>query len=249
MLQVPGIYHGTFRHPVIFCTIVSFCLCEHNYVSVANELVWWRIAPLTVNVYYSVVLPLLAVGRTTGRPAGRSSRYQHAAGAQGPWRPALPAASGFVLLRVLAHTYAHTGQRRNMDILNSIVEWNRERGLDKQPSNRTSATRMLMEELLEYNGIEDIEMLNALTNHVVAGPPVDADEKVDALCDLIVIATGELLKMGYDPNKAMDETIKEISSRTGSFNEASGKWEKFKTPEAQALWYTAQYGKAKLISD
>ena len=133
-----------------------------------------------------------------------------------------------------------------MNTLSKVVEWNKERGLDTQVPNRTSATRMLMEELMEYNGIENEVMLDALTNHVVAGPPVDEDEKVDALCDLIVIATGELLKMGYNPEKAMDETIKEISSRTGAFEEASGKWKKFTTPEAKALWYTAQYGIAKL---
>jgi len=44
---------------------------------------------------------------------------------------------------------------------------------------------------------------------------------------------------------AMDETLKEINSRTGAFNAETGKWEKFKTPEAIALWYAADYEKAK----
>jgi len=50
----------------------------------------------------------------------------------------------------------------------------------------------------------------------------------------------------YDFLIAMDETLKEIHSRTGAMNEATGKWEKFKTEEAMALWYKADYSKAKI---
>jgi len=52
--------------------------------------------------------------------------------------------------------------------------------------------------------------------------------------------------LGYDFLIAMDETLKEIHSRTGAMNEATGKWEKFKTEEAMALWYKADYSKAKV---
>jgi hypothetical protein len=51
---------------------------------------------------------------------------------------------------------------------------------------------------------------------------------------------------GYDPAVAMDETLKEINSRTGKFNPETGKWEKFKTPEAMAKWYSADYNQAKI---
>lgn len=50
---------------------------------------------------------------------------------------------------------------------------------------------------------------------------------------------------GYDPFKAMNETIKEISSRTGHFDPYINKFVKDKSPEAQALWYKADYSKAK----
>lgn len=134
-----------------------------------------------------------------------------------------------------------------MEILKQIVQWNVERGLDTKPHTRKGANRMLLEELMEFNGIEDDMLLDAMTAQLTMGPPISEDEKVDALCDVIVIATGELLKLGYDPQLAMAETLREINSRTGDFNKSTGKWEKFKTPEATALWYTAAYGTARRI--
>ena len=51
---------------------------------------------------------------------------------------------------------------------------------------------------------------------------------------------------GFDFQKAMEETIKEISSRTGSYNEATKKWEKDLSDEAKAKWYEADYEKARI---
>ena len=45
----------------------------------------------------------------------------------------------------------------------------------------------------------------------------------------------------------MLETIKEISSRTGSYDPSIGKWIKDKSPEAQAKWYKANY--QRIIND
>ena len=52
-------------------------------------------------------------------------------------------------------------------------------------------------------------------------------------------------ELGYDFDKCMNETLKEISSRTGSINEETGKWEKFTTEEAKASWYKADYSTCK----
>lgn len=57
-----------------------------------------------------------------------------------------------------------------------------------------------------------------------------------------------LRDMGYDLNKCMDETLKEIESRRGGFNSISGKWEKFKDEESKKLWYKADYSKCKSLS-
>ena len=51
--------------------------------------------------------------------------------------------------------------------------------------------------------------------------------------------------MGYDYKKCMDETLKEIESRTGEINPNTGKWEKYKTDEAKAKWYKANYSRCK----
>ena len=53
---------------------------------------------------------------------------------------------------------------------------------------------------------------------------------------------------GFDFQIAMDETIKEISSRTGSYDEKAKKWVKDESNEAKAKWYQADYELAR-ISD
>ena len=59
----------------------------------------------------------------------------------------------------------------------------------------------------------------------------------DSLENMIDICYTLATEMGYDFKKAMDETIKEISSRTGSFDESLNKWVKDTSQEAKAKWY------------
>ena len=51
---------------------------------------------------------------------------------------------------------------------------------------------------------------------------------------------------GFDFQKAMDETIKEISSRTGAYDENAKKWVKDTSDEARAKWYKANYELARI---
>ena len=51
---------------------------------------------------------------------------------------------------------------------------------------------------------------------------------------------------GFDFQKAMDETIKEISSRTGSYEKNKKKWVKDESDEAKAKWHKADYEKARI---
>ena len=51
---------------------------------------------------------------------------------------------------------------------------------------------------------------------------------------------------GFDFQIAMDETIKEISSRTGAYDEVSKKWIKDDSWEAQTKWYKADYELARI---
>ena len=51
---------------------------------------------------------------------------------------------------------------------------------------------------------------------------------------------------GFDFQIAMDETIKEISSRTGAYDENAKKWVKDESDEAKAKWYQADYELARI---
>lgn len=114
-----------------------------------------------------------------------------------------------------------------MSYFNKINDWADVRGLLNTDWDKSTHASFLAEELSEFLRSKD------------------ASGEIDALCDIIVFATNAIRIRGYDPNVAMDETLKEINSRTGALNPNTGKWEKFKTPEAMALWYSADYDKAK----
>jgi len=131
-----------------------------------------------------------------------------------------------------------------MTIFKRIVKWNEERGLIAKGHDHESAGLMLCEELDEYYGhVENTLSIKSDMKHfyIEQFEPTN-DEKADALCDLIVIATGELAKMGYDPDKAMSETLKEIESRKGEVNPETGKWEKKITGQE----YKADYSKCRV---
>ena len=51
---------------------------------------------------------------------------------------------------------------------------------------------------------------------------------------------------GFNFQIAMDETIKEISSRTGAYDEKAKKWVKDASDEARAKWYQANYELARI---
>ena len=51
---------------------------------------------------------------------------------------------------------------------------------------------------------------------------------------------------GFDFEIAMLETIKEISSRTGAYDENAKKWVKDESNEAKAKWYQANYELARI---
>ena len=115
---------------------------------------------------------------------------------------------------------------RTVDPLGGIVQFNNERKLTT--FNATAEAAMLQEELQEF---------------IYASAQDDTHELVDALCDIIVLATGAIHKLGYDPEMALDETVREILSRRGSFNESTGKWEKDLNQDPATL-YKADYKQA-----
>lgn len=98
-------------------------------------------------------------------------------------------------------------------------------------SNRRKADKITMaSELLE----------------TLSGLLLEEDEAEDYYIDLILQSINGLIDYGYDVAIALEETLREINSRTGAYNPESGKWEKFQTPEAIALHYKADYSLAKI---
>jgi hypothetical protein len=80
-----------------------------------------------------------------------------------------------------------------MDPIEGIVQFNLDRGLtDFCP---TAEYKMLFEELQEF---------------LMAAAQDDTHEMVDALCDAIVVAVGGLNKLGYAPDKALQETVEAV---------------------------------------
>lgn len=110
-------------------------------------------------------------------------------------------------------------------MIKQIVQWGNTRGIIHQEPDSASFVKNIVSELGEF---------------------LDDDREyreVDAICDIMVFCITELPKYGIDPELALGETYKEINSRTGAWSDKEGKWLKFKTLEAIALWQDADYSK------
>lgn len=113
-----------------------------------------------------------------------------------------------------------------------ILDFNKTRRLLSNGFNIQTESDMLLEEVRE--------LIEAKT----------WQEQTDALCDIIVIATGGLYKLDVNPERAMDETIKEIESRLQDpeqaiewdTNKPYGKWKKWLQQDPSTL-YEANYKK------
>jgi len=137
-----------------------------------------------------------------------------------------------------------------MSIIERIENWQRERLLDKQEYRWEVEALNILEELFEgitlntNHRITPREMGERVINDLrLVGFAEELPEAhADLLCDIIVFAVGGLMKLGCEPRKAMEETLKEIESRSGSIGK-DGKWHKDKSKEAKTKWYKADYSK------
>lgn len=64
--------------------------------------------------------------------------------------------------------------------------------------------------------------------------------------DIIEMCKYMIENLGFSYNLSMNETLLEVESRKGSFNNETGKWEKFKDEDSMKIWYKANYSKCKL---
>ena len=68
----------------------------------------------------------------------------------------------------------------------------------------------------------------------------------DFFNDILIDCAKLCEQYGFNFEIAMLETIKEISSRTGAYDENAKKWVKDESDEARAKWYKADYEKARI---
>jgi len=115
-----------------------------------------------------------------------------------------------------------------MDILKKIEQWGDERDITTQRHNTNGFISNIVEELAELKAADKAD---------------DINERIDAINDIIIFCITELPKLGVTANETLPECYKEINSRVGSWSEELQKWQKDKSPEAQANWYKAKYVK------
>ena len=148
-----------------------------------------------------------------------------------------------------------------MNVFKELKRFQEDRLLNKQEFNLRVATMNILEELLEAHGIGDNEerevastlygiiqnIVKLTKDDVENNTDVDGitfseptiEDQIDAFCDIQVFADGEIGKLGYNNEKCMSEVAREINSRTGEI--IDGKFTKYKTPEAMAKWYNADF--------
>ena len=142
-------------------------------------------------------------------------------------------------------------------MIKEIVEWQKERLLDKQEFSYKNESVNIVEELIEMSGFSvpkeyreklmnefakfKIKFIKHNDLKILDGD--DAEIAVDALFDICVFAIGAMLKLGYEPECVFREGINEISTRVGSI--VDGKFQKDTSEEAKRNWYKAEYSKCK----
>lgn len=107
-----------------------------------------------------------------------------------------------------------------------------------------------------WNKVKDLHLKKLIVGQMLNNCMADiinsvSEKSLDTLYATLVVGieiTFMIIRkvFGYDAKVCMEETMKEISSRKGMLNPSTGKWEKFTTDEAKALWISADYSKAKL---
>ena len=109
----------------------------------------------------------------------------------------------------------------------------------------------------DFDGALD-KLKEELQEFIEASETQDEYGQVDALADIIVIAAGELVKLGYNPELTLKQTVKEITSRKQypaqakrwaiNDKQPGEKWLK-NLDQPESTLYIANYSTCKLPSN
>lgn len=131
-------------------------------------------------------------------------------------------------------------------MIDRLEKWRNDRNITE--ANYKGYFRNIIEELLEpmysKNAVDFLKN-EIVDKYFVDDVVLDEIRVIDTINDISVFSINEVGLMGYDFEKTMGETIKEIESRKGEINPETKKFEKFKDDYHQSLWYKAEYSKCK----
>lgn len=155
------------------------------------------------------------------------------------------------------------------DPIKEIEKFQKDRLLNKQKFNSSTAIANIAEEMLELRGYDvpkkkrkDLirywnEFENMLKEYdVIEFSELEGHYREDALCDIIVFAIGELMKLNQYPKGALLEVSKEINSRMQEPEQrkmwkatgANGKFQKWLEQPIETL-YKANFDNSKIDKD
>lgn len=132
-----------------------------------------------------------------------------------------------------------------------IVKWNEDRGITEVPDDALVIFCKL-EEMFEFLGVNNAmpknefkRLVKQYAGYIIAeAKAVDAKasiyDKIDSLCDDNVFNDGFIHRLGFNPDKAMEQCLLHIESRKGSMGE-DGKWHK----NPDDVVYEPRYNEAK----
>lgn len=146
-----------------------------------------------------------------------------------------------------------------MNIFEELKNFREDRGLHLNSFHLETYLRKDLEEMLELIGYPEnyckaqaknialnlLEDRDNYTDQTTLTNNYNSYNRVDALGDRIVYAIEAIEQQAYNAEIVMDEVSKEINSRDGEI--VNGKFEKYRTPEAVAKWYKADFFKAKRL--
>lgn len=130
------------------------------------------------------------------------------------------------------------------NVFKRLYTWRKDRHLPAY--DHKSHVKCVAEELFEMMGYDKDETnvaLGIFLNRFYK-PVTDMDVIVDAACDSIIYNINFMEQAKYYGEKAIHETINEISSREGAYDEGAGKWCKNPNQDPSTL-YKADYNSCK----
>ena len=140
------------------------------------------------------------------------------------------------------------GQKQGLvsNILEELTEYSR----SQNDLERIDSLCDIM--VFTINSFDYIELYKGFTVSEMQSIPEARALAISVLEDIInrpyyviYVCCQAIRVMGYNPYHCMLETLKEISSRTGHYDETIGKFVKDTSDEAKSKWYKADYSLCK----